>query len=238
MNKLAAFLLLATAVDAFVVQPAALRPAIRNQQQQQQQQQHAGQSLTVCHAEFNTAGMWNSGNSFGKGDFVYYKSLRSWMSPFPDEDKAAFPEIFSLPKGCYEVSLTKPLGIVFEEIEAGKGLYVQDLVEGGNAELSGMVKAGDLLVAMTAVKIVGAKYERRLIPARGFDFDTMVGAVESNIPKWGCEDVVLLLERPEEADRAEVDTFLEFFEPPFANPVRAVNIKCLLSMLRCVFSLL
>lgn len=176
--------------------------------------------LTVRHAEFNTAAMWNRGLNFGKGPFKFYASFEDWMSPFPDEDKAAYPELFSLPKGCYEVDLMKPLGIIFEEIEIGKGLYVQDLVEGGNAELSGQVKIGDRLVAITAVKVVGAKFERRMIPCRGFDFDTMVGAIESNDPKWGCESVVMFLERPEEADSAEVDKFLDFFTPPFDNPWR------------------
>ena len=173
--------------------------------------------LTVCHSEFNTAGMWNRGLNFGKGTFKFYKNFNDWMSPFPAEDKAAFPEIFTLPKGTYEVDLAKPLGIIFEEIEVGKGLYVQDLVEGGNAEYSGKVKVGDNLVAITAIKVVGAKFERRLIPCRGFDFDTMVGAINSNDPKWGCDGVILLLERPDEADRAEVDKFLEFFEPVSAE---------------------
>lgn len=170
-------------------------------------------ALTVCHSEFNVAGMWNRGLNFGKGPFKYYKGFADFMSPFPEEDQAAFPEVFNLPKGTYELDLAKPLGIVFEEIEIGKGLYVQELVEGGNADLSGKVQVGDNLVAISAVKIVGAKYERRLIPCRGFDFDTMVGAIGSNDPKWGCSGVILLLERPEECNPAEVDKFLEFFEP-------------------------
>ena len=112
MNHLsAALLLLAATTEAFVVQ----QPSSTIHKNNNPQQQAA--PLTVCQmAEFNTAGMWNAGNSFGKGQFVYYKSLKSWMSPFPEEDKAAFPEIFSLPKGLYEVTLESPLGIVFEEI--------------------------------------------------------------------------------------------------------------------------
>jgi hypothetical protein len=73
-------------------------------------------------------------------------------------------------------------------------------------------------VGMTATKIVGAKYERRMIPACKFDFDTMAGAVASNDFRWGCDNVILMLERPSEADSAEVDTFMRFFEPPFDNP--------------------
>lgn len=59
------------------------------------------------------------------------------MSPFPPEDRELYPEIFELPNGVYEVSMQKPLGIVFEELEIGRGVYVQDLVEGGNAERGG-----------------------------------------------------------------------------------------------------
>lgn len=113
------------------------------------------------------------------------------MSIFSEEDRQAYPEIFNLPQGTYEVSMKKPLGIVFEEIEAGKGVYVQDLVQGGAAERQGIIQRGDVLVGITAIKVVGAKWERRLLPARPFDFDTVIGAISSNEPKWGCDDVVL-----------------------------------------------
>ncbi len=53
--------------------------------------------------------------------------------------------------------MVKPLGIIFEEIEIGKGVYVQDLVEGGNAERMGTIKKDDVLIAVTAIKVVGAK---------------------------------------------------------------------------------
>mmetsp|Transcript_26008 Transcript_26008/g.71632 ORF Transcript_26008/g.71632 Transcript_26008/m.71632 type:complete len:218 (+) Transcript_26008:65-718(+) len=168
----------------------------------------------------DTSFMWGAGLNFGKGEFKFYRNLQDFLKPFPDQDRQAFPEVFTLPCGTYEVQLDKPLGIVFEEVEVGKGLFVQDLVEGGNAEQEGQVQKGDLLVGITAVKIVGAKYERRLIPCRNFDFDTMVGAVSSNEPKWGCEDVVLMFERPDEADSAQVDQFMAFFEPPVDSPWR------------------
>lgn len=174
---------------------------------------------TRCHAtKFSTSGMWNRGLNFGKGDFKFYEGFDSFMSPFPQEDREEFPEVFTLPKGVYEVGLAKPLGIVFEEIEAGKGVYVQDLVESGNAASQGVIQKGDVLVGISATKIVGAKYERRLIPARNFDFDTVVGAIESNQPKWNCYNVIMMFERPAEADSKQVDEFLEFFEPPFDNP--------------------
>lgn len=162
--------------------------------------------------------MWNAGLSFGKGDFRFYQSFNKMMGVFPVEDREAFPDLFRLPRGVYEVSLRKPLGIVFEEIDSGRGLYIQDLVPDGNASVDGTVRIGDILVGITAVKIVGAKYERRLIPARNFDFDTMVGAIASNEEKWGCDDVVLMVERPGEADSVQVAEFMQFFEPPFDNP--------------------
>jgi len=173
---------------------------------------------TACHAELTVPGMWNGGNNYGKGDFRFYKSFYSFSNIFTKEDRDEFPEIFQFPKGMYEVSMAKPLGIVFEEIEIGNGVYVQDLVEGGFADTQGKIQPGDVLVGVTAIKVVGAKWERRMLPARKFDFDTAVGAIGSNERKWNCDDVVLMFERPSEADSDAVDAFLEFFEPPFDNP--------------------
>lgn len=174
--------------------------------------------LTQYATAVDTSFMWNAGLNFGKGPFKFYSGFNEWMSAFPDEDRREFPDVFNLPKGTFEVRLQKPLGIVFEEIDAGRGLYVQDLVEGGNAEIEGSIKPNDVLVGITAVKIVGAKFERRLIPCRFFDFDTMVGAVSSNEPKWSCSDVIMVFERPGEANSEEVQAFMQFFEPPFDNP--------------------
>jgi hypothetical protein len=148
----------------------------------------------------------------------FYNGFDDWMKPFPDADRQAYPELFQLPKGLYEIALSKPLGIVFEEISIGKGLFVKEIVEGGNAASTGKVQIGDVLVGITAIKIVGAKYERRMIPSRNFDFDTMAGAVGSNDSKWQCNNVILMLERPNEANSEQVDEFMEFFEPPFDNP--------------------
>eukprot|EP00545_Synedropsis_sp_CCMP1620_P008075 CAMPEP_0119013448 /NCGR_PEP_ID=MMETSP1176-20130426/8456_1 /TAXON_ID=265551 /ORGANISM="Synedropsis recta cf, Strain CCMP1620" /LENGTH=210 /DNA_ID=CAMNT_0006966539 /DNA_START=46 /DNA_END=678 /DNA_ORIENTATION=- len=198
------FLLLAVTANAFVVNPSAAA---------------ATRSKSVAlNSEFQTRSMWNDGNNFGKGTFRFYKNFESWMGVFPQEDREAYPEIFSLPKGTYEVGMNKPLGIVFEEIEVGKGVFVQDLVEGGAADRQGKIQKGDILVGVTAIKIVGAKWERRLLPSRPFDFDTVVGAISSNEPKWGCDDVILMFERPGEADSAVTDKFLEFFNPPGDSP--------------------
>ena len=164
------------------------------------------------------SGIWNSGNDFGKGKFRFYEGLESYMEPFPDEDRELYPEMFKLPKGVYEVQLAKPCGILFEEIEPNRGVYIQDLVEGGNAERQGILQKDDVLIGVTAVQISGAKWERRLIPAKKFGFDLVVSAIGSNEEKWGCNNVILMVERPGESDREEVDKFLEFFEPAPDTP--------------------
>ena len=174
----------------------------------------SSKTLTALN-QFKVAGMWNNGNSYGKGQFRFYKSFDSWMSPFPQEDRELYPELFNLPKGIFEVSMVKPLGIVFEEVEVGRGVFVLDLVEGGNAERMGTIQPGDRLVGVTAIKVVGAKWERRLIPAKDLSFDTVVGAIQSNDMKWGCDDVVLQFMRPDDVeDMQKVDDFLSFFNPP------------------------
>lgn len=180
---------------------------------------YAGES-TSCLSALATSGLWNNGLSYGKGPFRFYYDFESWIEPFPLEDRQAYPELFNLPDGVYEISLPKPLGIVFEDRDGdndnGKnGVVVTDLVEGGAAERQGLVGVGDVLLGVTAVKVIGAKWERRLIPATAFDFDTTVNAIMSNEPKWGCDDVVMMLYRPSKVDdMGRVKEFLEFFEPP------------------------
>mmetsp|Transcript_10778 Transcript_10778/g.23878 ORF Transcript_10778/g.23878 Transcript_10778/m.23878 type:complete len:211 (-) Transcript_10778:289-921(-) len=175
-------------------------------------------SSPVSSALHAVNGIWNTAGDFGKGKFRFYNGLDSFMEPFPDEDKQLYPELFKLPKGVYEVPLAKPCGILFEEIESNRGVYVQDLVEGGSAERQGGLLPGDVLVGLTAVQIAGAKWERRMIPARRFGFDLVVNAIGSNDQNWGCTNVILMVERPGEADSEEVDKFLEFFEPPGDTP--------------------
>lgn len=170
----------------------------------------------------STSGMWNAGLSFGKGTFRFYKSFKDWMSPFPQEDRNAYPELFNLPQGVYEVSLRRPLGIIFEEIELGRGVYVKDLIEGGNADMGGQIQKDDILIGVTAVKVIGAKWERRLIPAKDLNFDTVVGAIGSNEERWGCVDTVLMFARTraEGYDPEKVESFLQFFNPPGDSPWR------------------
>ena len=123
----------------------------------------------------------------------FYAGFDAWAAEYPQEDRDAYPELFKLPKDCYEVILEKPLGIAFEENEDG-GVVVDYLVEGSNAEKDGTIKPGDVLLATTAAMSIGPKFERKLIPSRYLDFDTIMGATGSNAPKFHkkrLNDVIL-----------------------------------------------
>ena len=159
-------------------------------------------------------------DGFGKGEFKFYDGFDKFMTPFPDEDRVQFPEMFRLPEQVYEVSLERPLGIAFEEVAPGKGVLVDYLVEGGNAEKSGVIKPGDVLIAVTAIKVFGARWERKLLPAKFMEFDQIMGAVGSNEPRWGAKDVILQFERPG-ADQQKVAEFQKFFEIPYDHVFRS-----------------
>ena len=78
----------------------------------------------------------------------FYAGFDAWAAEYPQEDRDAYPELFKLPKDCYEVILEKPLGIAFEENDDG-GVVVDYLVEGGNADKDGTIKPGDVLLLLT-----------------------------------------------------------------------------------------
>ena len=158
-------------------------------------------------------------DGFGKGDFARYNGFDEFMAPFPAEDRETYPEMFVLPDGCYEVAIERPLGISFEEVEPGRGVVVDFLVEGGNAATQGIIQPGDVLMATTACKEFGPRHERKLLPALDLDFDTIMAAIGSNVPRYQCRDVILQLHRPT-ADAAKVREFLAFFEIPYDHVFR------------------
>lgn len=62
--------------------------------------------------------------------------------------------------GDFSVELSKPLGIVLEEIESGKGgLRVDSLVSGGNAAVTKSVSPGDLLLQVGETDVSSADFE-------------------------------------------------------------------------------
>ena len=155
-------------------------------------------------------------DGFGKGPFKFYGSFDEFMAPFPDEDREAYPEMFRLPDGVYEVALPRPLGIAFEEnvAEMPMGICVDYCVEGGNAAASGVIKPGDKLIAVTACKVFQARWERKLLPCDKMDFDIIMSAIASNEPRWNANDVVMQFMRPGEGDEAKVVEHLKFFQIP------------------------
>ena len=178
---------------------------------------HVSHVATAHAARSSSATMQHSKgwDDFGKPPFNFYKGFEEFMKVFPDEDRELYPEMFKLPTGVYEVALPRPLGIAFEEREVGRGVIVTECVEGGNAAESGLIEPDDVLIAVTAVKAPGAmsRFERKLIPCKSLDYDTIVGAIGTNeSPR--CDNVVLQFMRPSACDEAQVDTFLEFFEVP------------------------
>ena len=78
-----------------------------------------------------------------------------------------------LPENVFEVVLPTPLGIQFEENDyPKKGVSVVGLVPDSNAAKSGLIAVGDYLVGVTAIQFQGAKWERRMLDCRKWDFDT------------------------------------------------------------------
>ena len=135
---------------------------------------------------------------FGKGFGSYYSGWDDWVKEYPEQDRVAYPALFSLPDDCYEIKLDKPLGIGFIEGDDG-GVQVDQLVEGGNAALSGMIKVGDVLLATTGCMGRDGTFERKMIPSRYQDFDTIMGAIGSNGPQFNKlrkNDVILQFARP------------------------------------------
>ena len=156
-------------------------------------------------------------DGFGKGPFKYYSDFNSFMAAFEDEeDRAAYPEMFALPPGVYEVETPRPLGIAFEEIVGGqpKGIKVDYLVDDGNAAQAGKIQPGDILLATTACKEIGPRYERKLLPCIDMEFDIIMGAIGSNEARYRCNGVVMMFMRPAEADEPKVREWLKFFDIP------------------------
>lgn len=63
-------------------------------------------------------------------------------SMFPDDDS------FSMLDGTVEVAIPIPLGVFMEELPSGK-VFVDEVEPGGNADKTGALQEGDLIVAMS-----------------------------------------------------------------------------------------
>lgn len=113
------------------------------------------------------------------------------------------------------VTLKKPLGLVLAERKGG-GVFVEEIIEGGHADMSGEVRVGDIISACSAVVLKSGsegKYEsegygqrpyddwdRIWFEAEGQDFKTVMSAIGSNNERWGYNSVDLRLKRPLEGE--------------------------------------
>ena len=144
--------------------------------------------------------------------------------------RSAYPELFKLPDECYEITIDKPLGIAFIEGDKG-GVEVDYLVEDGNAAKSGAIQPGDVLLATTACMGRDGTFERKMVPSRYLDFDTIMNAIGSNEPKFNKQrrnDVILQFARPAakyendgdpfEGGKRGIDTYLESIKFPSDSP--------------------
>ena len=117
-------------------------------------------------------------------------------------------EAGALPENVYEVALQMPLGINFEDNGYPKGgVKVIGLVEDSNAFKSGKIQVDDDLVGVTAIIVRGSKYERRLLPCSGneWDFERVVDAIKSNTRDFQCEDVIMQFRRESGCLKALMD---------------------------------
>lgn len=66
-------------------------------------------------------------------------------------------------KNYVSTSLTKPMGIVFEENDSEfGGIFVLEITEGSSAESDGTVRPGDQLVAVGCTKVSGMQFDEAL----------------------------------------------------------------------------
>ena len=146
-----------------------------------------------------------TGDRWYEGQAVKYPRGAADMPANPPEETGGGghdPKLFAFWKKTdfdYEVSLARPLGIVFEELgppNRPQGVKVIEVQPESNAAKDGGVGVGDVLVGVTAVRYIGGDYlgkarpERDIFPADAMDFDTVVDAISSN-EEPECKDVIL-----------------------------------------------
>lgn len=67
------------------------------------------------------------------------------------------------PKNYIQTSLSKPMGIVFEENDKQYGgIFVLEINPDSNASKNGQIQPGDQLVGVDGVKVAGLEFEQAL----------------------------------------------------------------------------
>ena len=119
----------------------------------------------------------------------------------------------------YEVTLKMPIGVVFAQDKTvdRAPVVIESVAPGGHADAAGL-RPGDVLVACSAVQLKAGKegeferegygrrpydnFEESMIDVEGLKFETVMGALKSNNPRWGKTSVTLVVRRGGEATAA------------------------------------
>lgn len=105
-------------------------------------------------------------------------------------------------KNYITTSLTKPMGIVFEEndTEFG-GIFVLEISEGSSAETNGTIRPGDQLVSVGAEKVFGMQFEKAL--------GTIIDSTEATIDLVLFRGPAKFLYGPAGASQEWIDEFIK-----------------------------
>ena len=100
----------------------------------------------------------------------------------------------------YDLTLTKPLGIAFEETASGFGLEVTEVVEGGSAHEDGSIWPGDLLLKVGGRDVAGLDFDgamAALVAADEARCKLTLGRVRGKMGalRFGGEDAELIFSK-------------------------------------------
>lgn len=99
-------------------------------------------------------------------------------------------------------SLTKPMGIVFEENDAEfGGIFILEINEGSSAEVDGSVRPGDQLVSVGGKKVTGLQFEEAL--------GTIIDSAEEKIELVFFRGPAKFLYGPAGASQEWLDEFIK-----------------------------
>lgn len=111
-----------------------------------------------------------------------------------------------------KVTIKQPLGITLAENVSESLVFVESIDPGSNADKSGQVSVGDVLVGCSGVVLKEAKlsgsfekegygqrpydnWETVYFDCRGKKYETIMAALSSNNPRWGINTITLGLKK-------------------------------------------
>lgn len=110
------------------------------------------------------------------------------------------------------VTIKQPLGITLAENVPDNLVFVESIQPGSNADESGLISVGDILVGCSGVVLKEAKlsgsfekegygqrpydnWETVYFDCRGKQYETVMAALTSNNPRWGITTITLGLKK-------------------------------------------